>query len=789
MAWPTQPEAWNPQIMAFDSSSLTKFPTPEATAPLICFSHLRWNSVFQRPHQIMSRFAQQRPTWFFEEPVQHERAMLSTTVCPKTGVHVVTPMLPDPQDMQALARLLDQLLATTGRAAAWYYTPIARKFSAHVDWRCIAFDCMDELSAFRFAAPELKLLESELMRAADVVFAGGASLYEARRDRHDNIHCLPSGVDLAHFMAARVPLAEPDDQARLPRPVLGYFGVIDERVDLDLIAGIARLKPEWQLVMIGPLAKLRDEDLPKAANIHWLGGRDYASLPAYLSHWNVALMPFALNEATRFISPTKAPEYLAGGKRVVSTAITDVVRRFEGITAVTIAQDAEGFVAAAAAAMDRSDDSDFVAVDDLLATISWEGIHDRMAALLSAAEMRRMAEPVVHVHAGPGVHVNAAPFVQARAAAMADTLVVGAGFAGAVMAERLASAGQKVMVVDRRPHLAGNAYDEKDDAGLLIHRYGPHIFHTNSDDVLRYLSRFTTWRPYEHRVLSLTDHGLVPMPINRTTLNRMFGLRLADDTTTDEFLASLAEQVGEVRTARDFVVASVGTKLYEALFRGYTVKQWGVDPSELDRSVTARVPTRSSADDRYFLDRHQCMPSDGYTRMFENMLDHPNITFMASTDYADVPRSRFRHTVFTGPVDAYFNHRFGELPYRSLVFEHETRDVEFAQPVATINYPGLDTPYTRCTEFKHITGQSHRRTSLCRERSSAEGEPYYPVPNVANQALYKRYEALADNEPNVTFLGRLGTYRYLNMDQVVGQALAAARRLTQGSLARVRAAE
>lgn len=759
--------------MAFDSTSLTKFPAPEATSPLICFSHLRWNSVFQRPQQIMARFARQRPTWFFEEPLAHERAMLSTTTCRKTGVHVVTPLLPDPGDSEALARLLDQLLVTTGRAAAWYYTPLARKFSDHVSWRSIAFDCMDELSAFRFASPELKALERELMRAADVVFAGGTSLYEARRDRHDNIHCLPSGVDLAHFMAARVPLEEPDDQARLSRPVLGYFGVIDERLDLDLVAGIARLKPEWQIVMIGPLAKLTPDELPKARNIHWLGPREYAELPAYLSHWNVALMPFALNEATRFISPTKAPEYLAGGKRVISTPITDVIHRFEGITAVTIARDAEGFVAAAVAAMREGDDSDFVAVDDLLATISWDGIHDRMAALLSAAEMRRMAAPVVHM----------------RAASIADTLVVGAGFAGAVMAERLASAGQKVMVVDRRPHLGGNAYDEHDDAGLLVHRYGPHIFHTNSDDVLRYLSRFTAWRPYEHRVLSLTERGLVPMPINRTTLNRMFGLRLADEETTQAFLASLAEEVGEVISARDFVVASVGSRLYEALFRGYTVKQWGVDPSELDRSVTARVPTRTSADDRYFLDRHQCMPAAGYTRMFENMLDHPNIVFMPSTDHADVPRARFRHTVFTGPVDAYFNHRFGALPYRSLIFEHETRDVEFAQPVATINYPALDTPYTRCTEFKHLTGQSHRRTSLCRERSSAEGEPYYPVPNLANQALYKRYEALADQEPDVTFLGRLGTYRYLNMDQVVGQALAAARRLTQDAQIRVRAAE
>jgi UDP-galactopyranose mutase len=255
------------------------------------------------------------------------------------------------------------------------------------------------------------------------------------------------------------------------------------------------------------------------------------------------------------------------------------------------------------------------------------------------------------------------------------------------------------------------------------------------------------------------------------------GWRFWRRTDAAALLATLAEPVEHIATARDFVVSSVGERLYEMFFRGYTLKQWGLDPSALDRSVTARVPTRLSEDDRYFQDRHQCMPRLGYTRMFENMLDHPNITVMTGTDFRDVPRGRCRHTVFTGPVDAWFDHRFGPLPYRSLVFEHETRPVEFAQPVATINHPGLHTPYTRTTEFKHITGQAHRQTSLCRERSSAEGEPYYPVPNPANQALFKRYEALADAESDVTFLGRLGTYRYMNMDQVVGQALAAARRI------------
>lgn len=727
-------------------------PTP---VPLICFSHLRWHSVFQRPQQLMSRFAMDRPVHFFEEPVAHPTAGLRIAPCPRSGVQVVTPLLPDPSDRAALRALLDALLADLGPAAAWYCTPMAFAFSGHVHWEAIAFDVTDELSAFRHAPPELLALEAALMRKADVVFTGGQSLYEARLGRHDNLHCFPSGVDLAHFMSARALLPEPADQIGLPRPVLGYFGVVDERLDMALLARMAALRPDWHFVMLGPVAKLRPEELPQAANLHWLGPKSYAVLPQYLAHWDVALMPFAMNEATRFISPTKAPEYLAGGKRVISTPVADVVRRYRGLGAVSIAPDAAGFIAASATAMAECDVSDFVAVDDMLAEMSWDMIQDRMSGLLAACERRpRLVAPAIRPHLAP----------------MADHLVVGAGFAGAVVAERLACSGAKVLVVDRRAHIAGNAYDEQDAAGLLVHRYGPHIFHTNSDEVLRYLSAFTEWRPYEHRVLAQVPAGLLPMPINRTTLARVFNRELATDADAAALLATLAEPMANIATARDFVVASVGQTLYEMFFRGYTLKQWGLDPSELDRSVTARVPTRLSDDDRYFQDRHQCMPLHGYTRMFENMLDLPNITVMTETDHNAIPRGLCRHTVFTGPVNAYFGHRFGALPYRSLVFEHETRPVEFAQPVATINHPGLGTPYTRTTEFKHITGQAHRLTSLCRERSSAEGEPYYPVPNPANQALFKRYEALADAAPGVTFLGRLGTYRYMNMDQVVGQA-------------------
>lgn len=361
-------------------------------------------------------------------------------------------------------------------------------------------------------------------------------------------------------------------------------------------------------------------------------------------------------------------------------------------------------------------------------------------------------------------------------------LVVGAGFAGAVVAERIASVlGERVLVVDRRSHVGGNAFDEVDDAGILVHRYGPHIFHTNSAAVFEHLSRFTAWRPYEHRVLSRVRGRLVPIPINRTTLNLLFGCDLRTDEDAARFLASRAERpTGEPeapRTSEDVVVRAVGRELYELFFRGYTRKQWGLDPSELDASVTARVPTRTNDDDRYFTDTFQAMPAAGYTALFERMLDHPLITVRLGTDARDVPPSVHRSTVFTGPIDEYFGYRFGPLPYRSLTFRFSTYDVGCLQPVATINEPSEDVAYTRTTEFKHLTGQVAPRTTIVREYPSASGDPYYPVPRPENAALYARYRALADATPNVHFVGRLATYRYYNMDQVVAQALATFRRL------------
>lgn len=359
-----------------------------------------------------------------------------------------------------------------------------------------------------------------------------------------------------------------------------------------------------------------------------------------------------------------------------------------------------------------------------------------------------------------------------------DTVIVGAGFAGSVLAERLASTGQRILLLDRRSHIGGNAYDHLDAAGVLIHRYGPHIFHTNAKQIVSYLSRFTEWRPYEHRVQAFVNGALLPIPINRTTINAFFNVSLTE-AEVPGFLATKAEPVPVIQSSADVVLSTVGRDLYEAFFRGYTRKQWGVDPSELDKSVTARIPTRTNDDDRYFNDQFQAMPRHGFTRMFENMLDHSGITLMLGTDFSDLGNAiTWDHLIYTGPVDEYFGFRYGALPYRSLRFEHKTLDVPRHQSVAVVNYPSPDVPYTRVTEFKHLTGQAHAKTSLCYEFPTAEGDPYYPVPRPENAALYARYQALADATPGVSFVGRLATYRYYNMDQVVGQALATFSRLT-----------
>ena len=355
---------------------------------------------------------------------------------------------------------------------------------------------------------------------------------------------------------------------------------------------------------------------------------------------------------------------------------------------------------------------------------------------------------------------------------MFDYLIVGAGFAGSVLAERLANGSdKKVLICDKRPHIAGNAYDCYDDNGVLIHKYGPHIFHTNSKEVFDYLSRFTEWREYQHRVMASVDGMHVPMPINLDTINKLYGLNLTA-FEVEEFFKKHAEPCENILTSEDVVVSKVGRELYNKFFKNYTKKQWDLDPSELDASVTSRVPTRTNRDDRYFTDVYQAMPKHGYTRMFERMLDHPNIKVMLNCDYREIQRDLpYREMIYTGPIDEFFNYEYGKLPYRSLEFKHETHDCEQFQNAPVVNYPN-EQAYTRITEFKYLTGQEHKKTSIVYEYPQATGDPYYPIPRKENAEIYRQYEALAKAQTHVRFVGRLATYKYYNMDQIVAQSLA-----------------
>ncbi len=358
-----------------------------------------------------------------------------------------------------------------------------------------------------------------------------------------------------------------------------------------------------------------------------------------------------------------------------------------------------------------------------------------------------------------------------------DFLIVGAGYAGAICARQLADAGRQVLVLDKRSHVAGNAYDEKDEHGVLIHPYGPHIFHTNSKKVFEYLSRFTDWRFYEHRVLANVKGEYYPIPINRLTVNKVFGVDLKEDQVA-AFLDGKRIPKDSIKTSEDVVLNSVGPELCEMFFRGYTRKQWDLDLSELSAGVAARIPTRTNDDDRYFADTYQLMPVDGYTAMFERILDSSKIDVELTVDYlANRAKWTYDKVIYTGPIDAFYEYCYGKLPYRSLRFEHQyLNDVDLLQTVGTVNYPNEEA-FTRITEFKHLTGQKVAGTSIVREYSQAEGDPYYPVPNPANESLYKKYQEKADAESNVHFVGRLAQYRYYNMDQVVASALSLTEKL------------
>ena len=762
------------------------------TLDLVCFSHLRWKFVYQRPQHLMSRCARERRVFYVEEPEGCETPAHIEMEKDPSGVIVVKPFVPsglnEEETNAAMQKLVDQLFAEEIKEyILWYYTPMALNFSQHLHPALTVYDCMDELSLFKGAPARLRELEQELIDRADLIFTGGQSLYEGKRNGHDNVYLFPSSIDAPHFEQARKNQVDPADQVNIPHPRLGFFGVVDERMDLDLLAGIAQARPDWHLVVLGPVVKIDAENLPNLPNIHYLGMKTYEQLPQYLANWDVALLPFALNDSTRFISPTKIPEYLAGGKPVVSTPIRDVVNPYGKQKLVSIAETPDEFVEAIEKILQMKKEETTTwlkKVDQQLSQNSWDYTWKRMMTLIESSMSTKEEAPKQNEHVMkqpeasiPSVAVyldvekNGSKGNRSGSVQPFDYLIVGAGFAGSVLAERLAvGSGKKVLIIDRRPHIGGNAYDYHNAEGILIHKYGPHIFHTNSHEVFNYLSKFTEWRPYQHRVLASVDGQLLPLPINLDTINRLYGLNLNAFELKD-FFQKVAEPREKIVTSEDVVVSKVGRELYEKFFRNYTRKQWDLDPSELDASVTSRVPIRYNRDDRYFSDIYQVMPQQGYTRMFEQMLDHPNIKIMLNTDYQEVVNMiSYRELIFTGPVDEYFDFIYGKLPYRSLQFQFQTLNEELHQPVAVINYPN-EYPYTRVTEFKHLTGQNHSKTTLVYEYPTKDGDPYYPIPRPENAQLYARYQALAAQKRGVHFAGRLATYKYYNMDQVVAQAL------------------
>jgi UDP-galactopyranose mutase len=762
---------------------------------LVCFSHLSWDFVYQRPQHLLTRAVSERRVFYIEEPRYGSDPARLVYKQDDSGVQIITPYVPNTQDKETANRthidLISQVFKDNNinHFILWYYTPMAIEYSSHLEPLLVIYDCMDELSAFKFAPKKMKEAEAQLLKRANLVFTGGQSLYEAKRGLHSEVHLFPSSIDKDHFNQARSIQADPVDQMDIPHPRLGYYGVIDERMDLELVKTLAQAEPEWHFVMIGPIAKIDREQLPRATNIHYMGNKPYRELPAYLAGWDVALLPFAQNEATKFISPTKTPEYLAGGKPVVSTPVKDVVRTYGEQGLVHIATNTEEFQKAIKKTLKKnvSERGKWIRkVDACLADLSWDNTWQKMRELILKELNNKPIDKKVQTGSNKvtsSSNKDIAPKIPPKerngqkmngrknGSSGYDYLVVGAGFAGSVLAERLARGlGKRVLLIDKRSHIGGNAYDHYNNDGILIHKYGPHIFHTNSREVFTYLSQFTDWRQYEHRVLASVDGLLVPIPINLDTINRMYGLSL-NAQELEKFYTSISEPREKILTSEDVVVSKVGQELYEKFFRNYTRKQWDLDPSQLDASVTSRVPIRMNRDDRYFTDTYQSMPLFGFTRMFETMLDHPRIHIMLNTDYHEIiDMIPYRELIYTGPIDEFFDYRYGKLPYRSLDFKFETLNKAVQQPVAVINYPN-EHLYTRSTEFKYLTGQEHLKTTLVYEYPKAEGDPYYPIPRPENAMLYKKYQKLAEAMPNVHFVGRLATYKYYNMDQVTAQAL------------------
>ena len=356
-----------------------------------------------------------------------------------------------------------------------------------------------------------------------------------------------------------------------------------------------------------------------------------------------------------------------------------------------------------------------------------------------------------------------------------DVVIVGAGISGITLAERYANIKNfKVLIIDKREHIGGNCYDYYDNNGILVSKYGPHYFHTNDEGVWKYVSLFTKWNPYEHRVLGHVDGKIVPIPINMDTINILFGLSLETEDEVEKWLNKEREHIDDPKNSEEVALSLIGRRLYEKIFKGYTTKQWDKQPSELDPSVIKRIPVRTDRDDRYFTDKYQAMPENGYTSMFNKMLDHKNITLRTGTDWSDVKNTvKYKKLFFTGKIDSYFEHKFGKLEYRSLKFEFETIKKEYFQRTAQENYPNIDIPYTRIVEYKHATGQTNPYTVISKEYPTWEGEPYYPVPSESNKQLYQKYQEIAErkSKDGVYFVGRLANYKYMNMDQAFRNSL------------------
>lgn len=362
---------------------------------------------------------------------------------------------------------------------------------------------------------------------------------------------------------------------------------------------------------------------------------------------------------------------------------------------------------------------------------------------------------------------------------MYDYLIVGAGFAGSVMAERLASQlNKKILIIEKRNHIAGNAYDEYDENGILVHRYGPHIFHTNSKEVFDYLSQFTEWRFYEHKVLAMHNGETYPMPINRITLNKLYGLSLNTEKDVENYYESVREKRYPILNSEDIIVNQVGYDLFERFFKHYTKKQWGMEPKELAPTVCGRIPVRTNDDCRYFTDKYQFMPKDGYTKMFERMLNHKNIEILLGKDYKEIVNDiKFDKMIYTGPIDYYFDYIYGKLPYRSIRFEFETHDTLSYQDTAVINHVDQNVGFTRVTDYNKLNKCDAGKSAISKEFTQMEGEPYYPVPTNENTTLLKKYLNETKKNNSLIYIGRLAEYKYYNMDQVVIIALSRLKRI------------